>query len=225
MNVVLTPRISHDRQKIYYSMEWGKSAGKRVSTGIFTYAMPIGPVQEDFNKRALELLEARRLEILMDLFDNKNNLTSRKYEHNFLIYYGQYVKRNKVAGNRHLECSYSQFKKFINTKYISPRDITEELSFNFRRFLLNHFNGETPANYFSRFKQVLKAASKQGYFKSNPAQDIPAMSNRNKKRKNNLEVGDYLKLLQTPITNEEVRDAFVFCCYTGLRWCDVYSLT
>lgn len=226
MNVVLTTRLSQDQQRIFYSLGWGKGAGQRMATGIFTYAIPLNAAQRKFNKKAFELLESRRLEILNDLFANKSSLPSpKKYEHNFLTYYSNYVRRNKVAGNRHLECCFSQFQKFIGVKYISPTDITNELSFSFRRFLLEHLNGETPANYFSRYKQVLKAATKQGYFKSNPCQDIPAKANRNKNRKDNLEVEDYLRLLHTPITNEEVRDAFIFCCYTGLRWCDVFSLT
>lgn len=124
-----------------------------------------------------------------------------------------------------MECSYWQFKLFVGTKYISPSDITEVLCFNFRRYLLEHLNGETPANYFARYKTVLRAAAKQGYFNLSPSQDFPSKVNKNKKRKDNLEVEDYLKLLHTPTNNEEVREAFIFCCYTGLRWGDVYSLT
>ena len=35
---------------------------------------------------------------------------------------------------------------------------------------------------------------------------------------------EYLKLLTTPCLNEEVKAAFLFCCYTGLRWVDVKKL-
>ena len=31
-------------------------------------------------------------------------------------------------------------------------------------------------------------------------------------------------LLNTPFFNEEVKAAFIFCCYTGLRWVDVKKL-
>jgi integrase len=36
-----------------------------------------------------------------------------------------------------------------------------------------------------------------------------------------LEADEYVRLIKTSIGNHEVRDAFIFCCYTGLRWCDV----
>lgn len=35
---------------------------------------------------------------------------------------------------------------------------------------------------------------------------------------------EYLNLLNTPCLNEEVKAAFIFCCYTGLRWVDVKKL-
>ncbi len=75
-----------------------------------------------------------------------------------------------------------------------------------------------------RFKRVLKAAKKDGYFKNNPAEDIAAKSNLNKKIKEILSADEYLKLLNAPCTNYEVKKAFVFSLYTGLRWADVKPL-
>lgn len=43
--------------------------------------------------------------------------------------------------------------------------MTEELCQRFRNHLLDNFNGDTPMNYFSEFKRMIKAATKQGYFK------------------------------------------------------------
>ena len=43
--------------------------------------------------------------------------------------------------------------------------------------------------------------------------------------KEHLEVGEYLQLLATPCLNEEVREAFILSCYTGLRWADVSVLS
>jgi len=70
---------------------------------------------------------------------------------------------------------------------------------------LDRFNGDTPANYFSRFKKVIKAATKQGYFRINPAEDLAAKGNRNKARKDHLESAEYIRLLETPCLNNEVK--------------------
>jgi integrase len=225
MNVKLTARLSRDKSRIFYSFDWGKKAGQRIATGVFVYACPAGTVQKNHNKEALKLLEVKRSQLTLDALSvGTRFISSHRYECNFLSFYKDYVNRNKQFGNRHLECSYNQFKKFVRSDYISPKDITEEYSANFQKYLLRHFNGETPSNYFARYKKVLKSATRQGYFLINPCQDLPVKANKNIRRKSNLEAEEYIKLVYTPALNEEVKEAFVFCCYTGLRWCDVKVL-
>lgn len=90
------------------------------------------------------------------------------------------------------------FKTFVDKKSLPPTEITEELSQRYRNYLLNHFDGDTPMNYFSEFKRMIKAATKQGYFRINPAEDVKAKAAKNRKLKEHLEVDEYLKLLKTP---------------------------
>ena len=75
-----------------------------------------------------------------------------------------------------------------------------------------------------RFKRVIKAASKDGYFRNNPTEDVFAKSNKNKKIKEILSADEYHQLINTNCANYEVKKAFVFSLYTGLRWADVKPL-
>src|SRR5260221_12658940 len=75
-----------------------------------------------------------------------------------------------------------------------------------------------------RFKRVLKKATKEGYFKYSPAEELPDKAGGNKKLKEILTAEEYSKLMSTPCLNHEVKKAFVFSLYTGLRWVDVKSL-
>jgi integrase/recombinase XerD len=52
-----------------------------------------------------------------------------------------------------------------------------------------------------RFKRVLKAAKKDGYFRNNPYEDVVAKWNKNKQIKEILSEDDYIKLMNTPCTN------------------------
>ena len=81
--------------------------------------------------------------------------------------------------------------------------MTENLCKRFRQYLLDRFTGDTPANYYARFKWVLKSATKEGYFRYNPSEDIKTKSNPSKKLKANLEVEEYTKLLVTPCLNAD----------------------
>lgn len=217
--------MTRNRNKIYYTLEWGKKAGQRIATGIFTYTFPANPIQKSHNKEALRFLQMKKAQMTLDwLAVGTASVPAHRYHFNFLDFYEEYVRQNKQTGNRHLQSSYGHFKNFLNRSCIPPIDVTEDLSARFRQYLLDHFNGETPANYFARYKRVLKSATSQGYFKASPALSIPAKANKNKRRKNNLEAEEYLQLLRAPATNEEVKEAFIFCCYTGLRWCNIKLL-
>ena len=225
MSIALSTKLSRDQNKEWYYFEWGKKAGQRKATNIFTYTNPKDRIQKDHNKEALAILETKRSQMILDSQAiTTGYIPKYKIKSNFLDYYAEYVRLNPSIGNRHLASSFNVFKKFINKDFISPIEVNENLCEGFRNYLLKNLNGETPANYFMRFKRVLKAAKKDGYFKYNPAEDIAAKSNKNKQVKEILSEEDYIKLMKTPCTNYEVKKAFVFSLYTGLRWADVKPL-
>jgi len=227
MSVNIVERLSRGKgeTKVFYTLEWGRGGGQRSATGIFTYHDPKTQLQKNHNKEALAILEAKRSQLILDQQTiAAGYIPSHKYKANFLDYFAEFAENNKQPNNRHVEGAYNHFKVFLDKKFLAPIEVTENLCQRFRKYLLDNFNGGTPANYFSRFKRMMKAATKEGYFKINPAEDVAAKGNKNFQRKAHLEVEEYLALLRTPCLNATLREAFILCCYTGLRWCDVKQL-
>ena len=226
MSVIIAKKTSRNKRKYWYYFEWGKLAGQRISTGIFTYTKPKDQIQKNHNKEALTILESKRSQMILDNQAlNSSYVPQHRIKNNFLDYYSEFVKLNSRIANRHLPCSFEAFKEFIGKDFIPASYITENLCERFRDYLLKNYNGETPSGYFMRFKRVLKAATKDGYFRFNPAEDLPAKSNFNKKIKEILSEEEYIQMMKTPCLNHEVKKAFVFSLYTGLRWIDVKQLT
>ncbi|MBO9703712.1 MAG: site-specific integrase [Sporocytophaga sp.] len=223
MNLLKIPNKKGD--KIYYYFDYGRSKGQRPTTGIFTYTNPKDQVERNHNKEALLILKTKESQLIIDAQATGGAYIPRhRFKENFLDYYEEYVTINQQEGNRHLSNSFTQFKEFIKKEFISSVEITENFCIRFRQFLLDKFTGETPLNYYARFKRVMKAATKDKYFHENPTEDVNARSNSSKSLKENLEVDEYLKLLRTPCENEEVGLAFIFCLYSALRWVDVKRL-
>lgn len=223
--MTIEQRHSKNKKKIYYRFEWGRGPGQRIGAGIFTYANPKTQVEKNHNKQALALLELKKSQLTIDMQAiGTGYIPAHRYKNNFLDYYGEFVIANKRKGKRHLQSSFTHFKTFIQKKQLSPIEVTENLCLRFRQFLLDRFNGDTPMNYYSEFKRVIKAATKAGYYKNSPVEEIAAKSGSKRKLKDHLEANEYLQLLKTPCLNEEVREAFILCCYTGLRWADVKPL-
>lgn len=225
MSISISKNYSKDKSKIYYKIELGRGAGQRMATGIFTYTKPVNQIQKEHNKESLNILELKKSQMILDSQAiSSGYMPHHKYKANFFDYYEEFVKINRRADNRHLECSLSILRKFVDNPILTPSDISENFCNRFRQFLLDKFNGETPMNYFGRFKRVLKAAAKDGYYRHSPAEDVKAKTNRNVIIKDIIDKEEYLKLVDTPCTNKEIRKAFLFSLYTGLRWADIQPL-
>ncbi|TCZ68340.1 site-specific integrase [Flaviaesturariibacter aridisoli] len=223
MNIIKRPNATGDKITFYY--DFGRGKGQRPSTGIWIYASPKDQIQKNHNKEALALLEVKRSQLVIESQSiGSAFIPSHKFKQNFIEYFQEYVDQNKRKANRHLGNSFKQFKEFVGRDFISPMDITENFCKRFRQYLLDKYTGETPSGYYTRFKWVVRAATSDGYFQKNPTEMVSAKTNPSKRMKENLESEEYLALINTPCTNEDVKSAFLFSCYTGLRWVDVKAL-
>jgi integrase len=218
-------RLSKKGDKITFYYDFGRRAGQRPSTGIFIYTKPKDQIQKNHNREALALLETKKSQLTLEKQSiGSPYIPTHKFKANFLEYYEEYVAQNRRKANRHLSCSLKQFKLFVGRDFLSPTEITENFCKRFRQYLLDKYTGETPGGYYARFKWVVGVATSDGYFSKNPTESVAAKFNPSTRLKENLEVEEYLTLLKAPCLNEEVKAAFLFSCYTGLRWVDVKGL-
>lgn len=218
-------RLNRKGTKKYFYYDLGRVKGKRPSTGIFIYTNPKTQVERDHNKEAKMLLEVKKSQVIIEMQAiGTPFIPQHKFKENFLDFFDEYVKNHKKDDNRHLPCCFTKFKKFIKKDFISPLEITEDFCKLFRQYLLDRLTGETPQNYFARFKWVVNAATKAKYFIENPVEKVSAKANPSKALKEIVEVEEYYALLATPCHNEELSHAFIFCLYTGLRWVDVKKM-
>jgi len=225
MSIQITGKLSRNKEKKWYTFEWGKAADQRRAAGVFTYTTPKDITQKNHNREAKALLETKRSQLILEQQSiGSAYIPQHRFKSNFFDFYSEFVNNNKRDGNRHLECSLTQFRKFIGKDRLSPMDITENLCKRFRTYLLDTLTGKSPSDYFGAFKRVARSATKEGYFRINPAEDIRSRTNPSKRLKEFLEADEYMKLINTPIINKNVRDAYIVSCFTGMRWCDVEAL-
>jgi integrase len=88
-------------------------------------------------------------------------------------------------------------------------------------------SGATPHNYYTRFKKILRSAKRKGLIKEMPTSDIifSNPSKENSLSKEVLEMEELRILSKTKCGNDEVKKAFLFCCYTGLGLAEIRKLT
>ncbi len=110
-------------------------------------------------------------------------------------------------------------------------EVNEKFCRDFYEYLNSFGNNSTPKIYFKVFSTVLNHLFLQEIITINPAKKIllhPDIKNKlqnNKyKKKEFLSIEEIKLLFDNPIDNKQVMNAFLFSCFTGLRFEDIKAL-
>ncbi len=198
--------------------------GVRVqeATGLHIYPAKDERTKQ-LNKDNLLRFEKLRVKKENDLLNNRVALPVNKKKGDFFSYYNDYFVRFPTK-ERRASAVLNKLKLFY-PKSILPFTIVEDESFlvRFKGFLEDSLSGETPHNYFKLFCKVVKHATKEGIFANNPAADI-RMKRKEGIPKEVLTMDELKVLAGAGCINVAVKSAFIFSCFTGLRYCDVSRL-
>ena len=93
----------------------------------------------------------------------------------------------------------------------------------FKDYLLRELNPNSAAVYLARIKTACHLAVKEGILPRNPAVDV--FIKKRGTRREYLTLEELQRLAETPCSNEETKQAFLFSAFTGLRYSDVRALT
>lgn len=179
------------------------------------------------NKNRLNLAEQIKNKREQQLQSDEYEITPAfKKNIDFIQFFENYLNSYTKKDKRVMNGCFEKFKTFMTASEITSlttKQLNESLANDFKEYLEQTLNGETPANYFKKFKKVLKHGVRQKIFAFNPAQELTAK--RNESIKKEILTFDEIQLLAgTACTNDEVKRAFLFSCLSGLRFCDINVL-
>jgi site-specific recombinase XerD len=211
-------RISHG--KIFLDIY---NAGNRhwESTGL---SVSSDPRQQ---KEVMSLAEIIRSKRETQLVSEKYNLTdpiaSKKTLHS---YYSEHIK--KITKKTPLKSSLLHLEKYPGGTAIKLSEITHTWARNYLDYLSKDCNLEitTAATYFSHLKQILFKAVRDNIILKNPAALIrcPKKHGQNKVFFDDEELQLIGKTAMLCKNGAEIKKAFIFSCYTGLRISDIKTL-
>ena len=110
---------------------------------------------------------------------------------------------------------------------LKPEQLTKEMVSSFTDYVQNRFTGQGPHTLYSRFKKIIKSAVDNDIMRKNPCNNIIIKIDNGALTKDILSIEEVTKLVATHYEGEnpDIRRAFIFCLYAGLRFCDVKDLT
>ena len=179
------------------------------------------------NKERLETAQIIANKKAVELDSTEYDITPKfKNKVDFMEYLKQYVEGYNKKDKRVMlavEKVLIDFNKAKGAKSVTVNDVSVAYVEDFKEYLQDNFKGETPAGYFARFKKILKKAYREKLFKEYPALDI-SIKKDSQIKKDILTFEEIAALAKTEVTNKQVKNAFLFSLFTGLRWVDVKAL-
>ena len=146
----------------------------------------------------------------------------------FLDFAETFVNEYKKKDLRMINATIRHFKIYSDNPKLKLNDITPTLMTGYMNYLNDEsgLNGESPHNYFTRFKKILRAAKDNGLINEMPTKDIKFRRKvqRNELRKQILTTDELKLLSKTECGNDELRKAFLFSCFTGLGYAEIKKL-
>ena len=147
---------------------------------------------------------------------------------NFFDYANSFISNYKKKDIRMIEATLKHFEKFVKNPKLKLIEISPSIMKDYMDYLNNESNlkGETPHNYFTRFKKILNDAELKGMIRDNPTKNIKFnKKTKSDELKKQVLTSDELKLLaNTDCGNSELKKAFLFSCFTGLGFAEIKKL-
>jgi site-specific recombinase XerD len=132
-----------------------------------------------------------------------------------------YMLKHSIS--KYYICVYNHFIKFVNRDRLSFDEITPVLCEDFKNYLIKKgIKNNSIKDYIIKLKTILNKAVKDDILLKNPAENISIKTTETKREF--LTENEIRLLLKTPQTNSEICNAFLFSCFTGLRYSDIDKL-
>lgn len=210
---------------------------KRDYLKLYLWQAPRTPIERQQNKETLQLAKKIRYERGQELLESETGYRTKldKKKINFLDYFQAYIDNYTKKDIRMVQIALQRFKDFLSetpeytkfAKSIKPEQLNKDMMVAFTEYLQSRSIGEGAKSIYQRFKKVIKFAIEHDVMIKNPCTGVVIKVDDQILRKDVLSLDEVQQLIATydEKQNPEVRRAFIFCLYCGLRYCDVKDLT
>lgn len=175
------------------------------------------------NRETLRLAEAIRAKRELEVHTDAEALSdSTKRRQNFFDF-GERIYENKSSLTRRTYVNAMEHLKEFAGKDLTVARITTQFCEQFLTHLNKTLQPNSAAAYYARFKTIIRALRKENVLSHDPAAGVHVRRVASLPKFLTLE--EVHRLMKQPCGNDDVRDAFLLSCNTGLRYQDVVGLT
>lgn len=210
-----------------------KKDRKRESLDLYLWQAPRTPLERQQNKETLRIAKDIRFEREQMLLKNKEGYRITLEQKDLLIFWDSFVENAKVVDQRLLKAALRSFREFLSEEYpmylknLKAKNLTKEMMEAFVNFLVDNHKGQGAQTYYKRFKRLVNYAIEQGVIDKSPCVGVAPPKVDDILSKDILSEDELKRLFSTHYEGEnpEIRRAFAMTCLSGIRRCDIVSLT
>lgn len=214
-------KLSQRNRPFKYQLDY-ISNGKRIRDTIKEVRFEPTDTKEE-RKQKERIVNRVKSELEIELGNSKNGLTSRQLlKANFIDYF--ILQRDKKSTNT--KSSWDTTLKHLidfQGKKLQFEDVSVSWLENFLSYLNNVVSSGSVMTYFNKVNASLNQAVKDRILIENPAKYI-SKPQKEEKEMVFLTQEEIQEIIDTKFYNSEVKNAFLFSCYTGLRFSDIQAL-
>jgi len=196
--------------------------GKRIRETIKDVEFKPTDTKEE-RKEKERIVNRIKAQLEIELGNSKNGLISRKLQKaNFIEYFEKLGNTKSPNTKTSWDNTLKHLIIFQGTK-IKFEDVTSNWLQKFIDYLNDEVSNNSAFTYFNKVNAALNQAVKQKIILENPAKYI----DRPKKEENEmvyLTEKEIQEIIDTDFFDNDVKNAFLFGCYTGLRFSDIKNL-
>lgn len=155
-------------------------------------------------------------------------ISMKSHRKDFVRFFKDYLLTYNKKDWRVMKQAFTKYMAFLETLPENKRNRNpdRDIVCRFAESLVSESRGCGAASTYTRFKKVVIHAVEEGILSHNPCIGVRCPSNGDNLVKDILSEEEIRKMINTHYKNEnmEIKRAFLFCLYTGIRFCDVISL-
>ncbi len=211
---------------------------KRENLNLYIWIHPRSPQERTQNRNTLALAEKIRFEREQEFLEDREGYRLKKEKEVDLLRYFRKHREDEVyarstrigfgtAYRRFIDFlgSMPKYKKYVD--FLRMDLLTPEMVGGYVEYLKKGSVGDGGARTYGLFKKVITTAVEEGLMKKNPCKGIAMRKDAYAIKKQILTLDEIRRLASTPFAGSypDIRRAFLFSLYTGIRWRDVSQLT
>ncbi|WP_407402525.1 tyrosine-type recombinase/integrase [Sodaliphilus sp.] len=239
-NPKLEPKAKADgttalRLKFYFGRDTrtGKQIiRKETLHGLNLITNPRTPFEREQNRQVLLQAEQIRHDRQQQLITLDYNITITKPQRvDFISEFSKYIDNYKKGDKRVMVAVYNNLCNFLQDyapQFVNKfpiQALTKDFIISFVEYLQDNHTGEGAHTYYARFKKFINYCIDHDMIIKNPCKGVTIKSDQLQMKKDILTADEIEQLAVTACGSDVVKRAFLFSCFSGLRFCDVSTIT